>query len=255
MACINFTFFHSAPERPKTNFTKDDAMTCAVAIFITCLESMKRHPVFSCGSATSLGIIELITQLLLFTEHSAFVNYCATTMSALWVILISNEGKLLKPEVYEGMWRNFHVYRLSSCSDWGNFIKSLDISIKCDHSIKLTYQLLIQSVFGKLMKERNNKDLPDKEPPSNSSKPIDKEEEKVLRYVAGYIPFALLKKYTKQVNNTAQIYCKFLKCWSVQSITSGRTFLTYTKEWIDAQNRGRLYQISDEVYLFSGQWN
>ncbi len=36
----------------------------------------------------------------------------------------------------------------------------------------------------------------------------------------------------------------------MQSITSGRTFLTYTKEWIDAQNRGRLYQISDEVYLF-----
>ncbi len=72
----------------------------------------------------------------------------------------------------------------------------------------------------------------------------------MLRYVAGYIPFALLKKYKRQVNKTAQMYSQFLACWSVQSITSGKTFLSYTKEWIDAQNRGRLFQVSDDVYLF-----
>ena len=62
------------------------------------------------------------------------------------------------------------------------------------------------------MKERNNTDLPEKESSTNS---IEKEEEKVLRYVAGYIPFALLKKYKRQVNKTAQMYHTFLECWSV----------------------------------------
>ena len=46
------------------------------------------------------------------------------------------------------------------------------------------------------------------------------------------------------------MYCQFLSCWSVQCITSGRTFLAYTKEWIEAQNRGRLFTVSDDVYLF-----
>ena len=36
----------------------------------------------------------------------------------------------------------------------------------------------------------------------------------------------------------------------LKSISSGRTFLTYTKEWIDAQNRGRLFQVLDDLCIF-----
>ena len=212
---------------------------------------MKDHPIFNCGSVSSLGIIGLVTQLLLCTQQPEFIDYCNSTVLSLWIILTSCEGKSLKPEAYEGMWRNFHVYRVTSCAEWEKFLKSLNISSRSDHSMKLAFQYLIQSAFSKLMKERNNADLPEKESSTNLN-PIEKEEEKVLRYVAGYMytPFALLKKYKRQVNKTAQMYRTFLECWSVQSISSGRTFLTYTKEWIDAQNRGRLFQVSDDVYLF-----
>ena len=48
---------------------------------------------------------------------------------------------------------------------------------------------------------------------------------------------------------SSQIYCKFLKSWKVSSSTMAKTFLDYTNEWINLQNRGGLYHVSDGVYL------
>ncbi|XP_038065776.1 chromatin modification-related protein YNG2-like [Patiria miniata] len=51
-------------------------------------------------------------------------------------------------------------------------------------------------------------------------------------------------------NDTAITYCKFLKSWKVDcSDETARTFLQYTNDWIDKQNRGGLFRVSDGVYL------
>lgn len=244
----NSYFYFSAPERPKATFKKTDALTNSTSYFVTSLQDMRDNPIFNCGSETSLVILSIVTHLLVSTQEVDFVEFCNSSILGLWIVLTSCEGKCLKPEVYEGMWRKFHEYRISSCTKWEEVLEVLHASYKSTHAMKLTYQYLIQAVFGLLMKERNKADLPEKDMTVNVE--IEKEEEKVLRYIAGYVPFALLKRYQKQANNTAKMYCEFLKYWSVQSVSTGRTFLTYTKEWIDAQNRGRLFQVSDEVYLF-----
>ena len=48
---------------------------------------------------------------------------------------------MLKPEVYETMWKAFHQFRLKSVSTWVNVLKSLNIS----HSGQFTKKLF--SVF------------------------------------------------------------------------------------------------------------
>ena len=42
---------------------------------------------------------------------------------------------------------------------------------------------------------------------------ISKEEEQVLRHIAGYVPFSLHNKYKTQKNDTASIFCKILGTW------------------------------------------
>ena len=59
----------------------------------------------------------------------------------------------------------------------------------------------MQSVYTLFVKARNLKDEP--EQTTKEQEAMDAAEEKVLRYVAGYTSFALLKKFTKQTNPTA----------------------------------------------------
>ena len=88
---------------------------------------MRDHPIFKCGSNTSVGVIALITALLSITDETFFADFCKSSVLAMWVVLTSCEGKVLKPEAYDGMWRNFHVFRNKPCAEWERLISSLGI--------------------------------------------------------------------------------------------------------------------------------
>ncbi|XP_022110823.1 uncharacterized protein LOC110990240 [Acanthaster planci] len=74
------------------------------------------------------------------------------------------------------------------------------------------------------MEVRNAKDAP-KIDESTRENCLDKEKEKVLRYIAGYVPFALLKKLKKYSNTAAIAFCKFLNSWEVAGSGYSKTFL------------------------------
>ncbi|XP_071810704.1 uncharacterized protein [Apostichopus japonicus] len=76
---------------------------------------------------------------------------------------------------------------------------------------------------------------------------VDKHEEQILRYVAGYVPFALKKRYMKvKSTENALIFLQCLKGMSGE----GDSFLGYSKAWVEKQKRDGLFLVNDTVFMF-----
>ena len=60
------------------------------------------------------------------------------------------------------------------------------------------------------------------------------------------------KALQKMVNNvSAQKFVDLLSTWSTDGPYKGQfTFLEYTRKWLEAQNRGCLFQPNAQLYLF-----
>ena len=72
-----------------------------------------------------------------------------------------------------------------------------------------------------------------------------------LRYVAGFIPFSLIKYYNRFKGNSAAESCIcILKLWKRSETNSGENFLDFTKHWADLVDRGGLFQVHEGVYSF-----
>ena len=77
-------------------------------------------------------------------------------------------------------------------------------------------------------------------------------DEQVLRLVAGYIPFALKKRYRRMSSDTAQQYVDFLEKLKAKGDDKvhADSFLDYTTVWTNLQNRGGLFLVHDGAYKF-----
>lgn len=77
-----------------------------------------------------------------------------------------------------------------------------------------------------------------------------------LWYAAGFVPWKLQQKYRKTTCNHLH-WQSYLVCLAGMSDSIEKDkctfFLEYTKRWIATVDRGGLFRISDEVYLF--KWN
>ena len=230
-------------------FTQKDACSKATDYFKAGLDKIKKHPIFLATYTTAICMMSLVSHLSEKTETREFQDFCLSTVSGLWLVATAGDGKTLKPEGYETMWRTFHKFRLAITGDWNDLLHNLGINEEGQH-IHIVCQYLLQAVLQAIIEERNQTDKPMDEPQSEStSQSLSPEEEQVLRYVSGYIPFSLSKKLKTQCNETAQTYYKFLKTWQVSCSDTAKTFLQYTQEWINKQNRGGLFKVSDGVYL------
>ena len=172
---------------------------------------MHQNPIFNMDNETSAQVLALIVQILLCINTPYFEEFCCTCMTALWTVFEVENNSKLKPEVYEGMWMNYHKLKTQLTTEWDIFLSLSDIHSTGKH-VLIVFQKLLLDVFLLLLKARNATEV--KDITSNEEK-MDKEEERVLRYVAGYVPYALLKKFRKQKNPVAKLYCRFLESWQV----------------------------------------
>ncbi len=234
-------------ERPSCKFTETHAQENAVGYLKTGLERIKVHPVFSGKYPQAMIVIGLVTALLNSSNSPHFSEYSCTLVSALWVIVTAGDDKFLQPEAMDKVWQAFHKFKLTSGNEWKAFLDILRIDSLGNH-IQIVYQHLLLDIVTLLIKDRNEADLPLSQ--SDKKVPLSKEEEQVLRYVAGYVPFALCEKLRTQKNSTAAIYCKILSTWRACTTDTVKSFLEYTNEWITIQNRGGLFHVNDDVFLF-----
>lgn len=70
-----------------------------------------------------------------------------------------------------------------------------------------------------------------------------------MRYVAGYVPFKLKKKFAA---SSHQYKIEFLSCLNSMSIEDGHCedcIDLYTKRWVELIDRGGLFKIDDRVFV------
>ena len=136
------------------------------------------------------------------------------------------------------MWKSFH----SMCEQelpeaWNKFFAEFGI-VDVTNSSLVTQHVNLKLFEAMLMRYAQTEQAECEEVPL-----ITSNEANTLRYAAGYIPFALKKRFIKRPEVVS-----FLSSLGKEGVEI--SFLDYTKEWIKLVNRGGLFQINDEVFCF-----
>ena len=76
----------------------------------------------------------------------------------------------------------------------------------------------------------------------------DRERNIVLRYVAGYIPHSINKRFEECKASSQRDCLKLISSLSKKG--EGQFFLQSSNKWIDCSNRGGLFEISDQTFIF-----
>ncbi len=232
-------------------FSLQDATTKATTYVSDALRDVPNHPYFS----NPFPIVELTkllaAALLVAVGTNAFEEFCAFFISGLWRAIIAGDNTPIK--YAELLATHVHAFRIDETllSNWDSLLRDLNISCG-QYENDCLLQHLIDCVLEALMTDRNSTDLPLIEETITNGSNMNKNEEQVLAYVAGYIPFALHKHYKRQFkNNTAEKYAKLLLKWCSNSLKyEGQySFLEYTTHWIQAQSRGKLFQPNPRLFL------
>lgn len=157
----------------------------------------------------------------------------------------------------EKMFHNLHNFFLSDnlYSNWELFLKKCSITAM-DVSM-LLLQVIADMMLLKFIKLRNTfLEENDKSGITDEHGEIQLTpmEEKTLRYVSGYIPYSLKKKFTGMKESlTKDAAISVIDSWNEESSgcnNSENTFLSYTTEWVEKVNRGGLFKVNDDFYIF-----
>ncbi|XP_078686639.1 uncharacterized protein LOC144919218 [Branchiostoma floridae x Branchiostoma belcheri] len=239
-------------KRPASTFNKEDALKEGPQLVKSALEEAAEHPpwLLTFGTMTTPGntAARTASEVLGTVGTAACNSFIIALCTLLWTVILAGDKSILCNAANEAMFAEY--YQLCSSdgyySLWDSFMASCG-KTQCD----LLYQFVTRNVFEALIRKKHSVDAPCSSAASNLDLTMSNNEEQVLRYIAGYIPHALLRRYRRFSNKTAKLYVAVLQQWKVSSVThTHTTFLKYTKGWVDAVNRGGLFLVSDEVYVF-----
>ena len=160
---------------------------------------------------------------------------------------IVNQAQSVKKfsEQKEMMWRELHSQRSTVLK--GMWLGLLEDFRLHDHEGVLLLQYLVEKIFEEVVKAHfvsieNRRALNE----------LSCDEHNALRYVAGYVPFAILKDL-KRTGTAHPFKDAFVEC--LKSLahlesenTEEETIQSYTKRWVNAVDRGGLFRVKDEVY-------
>ena len=120
-----------------------------------------------------------------------------------------------------------------------------------DKHSNMLWQYIIDRYLLYLVKERKTiQCLPVNEISSEDLR-LTAVDENTLRYVSGYLPYSLRQKYLKLKDGvTNRAILSVIDLWCVDTASSIKRLLQYTKEWTRKINRGGPINITDEFYIF-----
>ena len=144
----------------------------------------------------------------------------------------------------EKIWSEFHKVRMSELPKlWRDICSKHDVlpnlsPLVCQYVNQRLYASIIKSHLG---------DSSQSTPSNNDVPKLTTDEESIIRYAAGYVPFKLLKKYEKGSSDMA---VSAVECLSAMAINGEESsLLEYTTQWTALVNRGGLFEINDATYM------
>lgn len=138
----------------------------------------------------------------------------------------------------EQIWRQFHITRLTAlCDIWKTFLDA----VKCEID-PLVQQHVNQELYSSNIKSRCGCH----HTAAAKAASMSTEEENIVRYAAGYVPFALLKKHERQRSEPSAF---FVECLSGMAINGEESsLLEYTTEWVHRVNKGEIFDVNDTAF-------
>lgn len=115
----------------------------------------------------------------------------------------------------------------------------------------ILYTFVVTKIFSLILKWKNEIVIKVPEVNYNLVK-ISVEEEKVLRYVSGFIPFALKKRFSRLKESMLKsAVLQLINTWCVEGECEDATdFYDYTLSWTNRINRGGLMIVKETFFVF-----
>ena len=142
----------------------------------------------------------------------------------------------------EKIWSAFHQLRIGDAEKmWCSLFDMEGIPklspLVYQHINEKLYADLIKSHFSATLDSHSSVDVP----------ALTADEENMIRYAAGFVPFKLLKWYEK--SSTVDAVC-FTECLSSLAVDGDESsLLEYTTKWTRLVNRGGLFEINDTAFM------
>ena len=184
-------------------------------------------------------VVEFLQQISSDEKMDQFDDFAGNLMKTLeknFFASISTDNRS-KSVLREKLWIKFHYLRITELPKlWNGF--SSDLSpLVCQH---VNYKLYVELMRSNLSQDSScstNVDIPE----------LNEDEENILRYAAGYVPFKLLKKYEKSLD--AEFAASVSECLLSMSVNGDESdLMEYTRSWTLLVNRGGLFEVNDLTY-------
>ena len=225
----------------------------AVVIFEDTMKKNSSDPIHSLniGNYDSPGNkLKRLCDTLLSQER----DNTKITDTVLEVFALFKDVNLVKEKDQEILWKLIHNYKVNEriIKEWDIYLQQYNDDSSSSYLYLLdTFVMNIVNYVIEFENRQKCKNLP----MTPKEVPLNDNEQHILRYVSGYIVFALKKKYnllsksskSKEVAIAAlQLLGTFMKC----QISKIHNFLDFTHRWVEQVNRGGLVEVKDEFYLF-----
>ena len=219
----------------------EDVLPKAVQIMRDVLDELK---IFS----TPLGHEAThVADVLKSSSDESLEHLAKYLVQELWQTTKSGEKLPVGSQSNAAVWKSFHHLRCdpSLHSKWNDFFAVHSGISK--FVLNMVLQELLCAMLHSILQIRN---VTEKNCNPHVVVELSEHDEEVLRYVSGYIPFALRKRYRRLSSDAAKEYVKFLENLKVEGDqeTHADSFLAYTCVWTTLQNRGGLFFVNDECY-------
>lgn len=201
------------------------------------------YEICSTRSEALLRVSRRLLEVIVFPENlDKFDSFAYKHYATIDNLFPKTVGNTIKQR--ESLARKFHIARIGKLADLWNELLS-DISVEQN---SLLEQHVNQYLFDNMQLVFFNPEGHGKASTTCRKSPLTRDEENMMRYVAGYIPFKLIKVYECQ---RVEYAADFVECLSHMSVPGdGTTFSAYSTKWIEKINRGGLFEISEEVHTF-----
>ena len=134
---------------------------------------------------------------------------------------------------------------------WKNLTTELSNVPVAEKYVKILHHFVILDMLQQILQFRNNTIEEPIDKLSDTDLKLDVNEENTLRYVAGYIPYSLLKMLAERPDSPGKIaLVTILHTWNKDEGGKTMSFLDYTRDWVEKVNRGGLFLVNDEFYIF-----
>ena len=199
-----------------------------------------------------VSIANKVNEVLL--ENVEFQQHMSSFfVEILYPLLQEKLESLQKRELVNSRFYNLSI-SASIQAKWESVLQSLSVHGFSKHIENNLFQRMLDKVWLYSIQWRTSLFAKEVNELSQDELKLTTSEEQTLRYVAGYIPYSMKKKYSKfKVKSVSDAVVDFFNSWSTQMTDDSAevmTFLAYTNTWIEKCNRGGLFVVKDDVYIF-----